>query len=150
MPGTSSCELCALCVFFFFYYLNINNALKKNPYCGLSEDTNELKGALGCFLLDTYYVNGEERETEGREPHGAQRRGSEGILRDPSHTILSGSHRLPSFQHDGAPMTELKYLLYLDPRYSTPVEAIMVQYLDKSDPPLTVYPIDEPLEQLDH
>ena len=47
--------------------------------CGLSEGTNELKGALGCFLLDTYYVNGEERETEGREPHGAQRRGSERI-----------------------------------------------------------------------
>ena len=34
----------------------------------------------GCFLLVTYLkVKGEERETEGREPHGAQRRGSERI-----------------------------------------------------------------------
>ena len=95
--------------------------------CGLSEGTNELKRALGCFLLDTYYVNGEERETEEREPQSAQCRRCEGILHDPSQTILCGSHRLPSLPHDGIPVNELQYLLYLDPRYSTTVEVIMVQ-----------------------
>ena len=39
----------------------------KKEKCGLSEGSNELRGALGCFLLDTYYVNGEERENKGRE-----------------------------------------------------------------------------------
>ena len=73
--------------------------------------------------------------TKERSDGGAPRPRCEGILHDPSQTILWGSHRLPSLPHDGTPVTELQYLLYLDPRYSllyldpgysTTVEAIMV------------------------
>ena len=83
------------------------------------------------------YMVKRERTKEGSHV-GAPRPRCEGILHDPSHTILWGSHRLASLPHDGILVTELQYLLYLDPRYSllyldpgysTTVEAIMVHFV---------------------
>ena len=66
----------SLVIFIHFSCVTLVFQSEAIPYrCGLSEGSNELRGALGCFLLDTYYVNGEERENKGREP---RRRGVKG------------------------------------------------------------------------